>query len=72
MKRKIVLTRNHQQFLEYCHKENINPRDTQRVLYASSKERIRGLRNCEIVTTGEYWLSPVFGDPYLELITRDS
>ena len=69
VKLKIIITKNHNQFLSYCHENNVNPKD-KFVRYVNREEQLGGLRNCEVIYYGEYWKSPVFGSYLLDAVTR--
>ncbi len=70
-KLKIVIAGTYAQFLNYCHEQELNPKDHNVVRYVSDPYHIRGLRNCEVIYTGNYMRNPVYGDPYLRFITLE-
>jgi len=69
IKIKIIITKNYNQFLSWCHENNVNPKD-KFVRYVNKEEHLKGLHNCEIIYYGEYWLSPVFGSYLLNEVIR--
>lgn len=69
IKLKIIITRNHEQFLSWCHENKINPKD-KFIRYAYKEEHLMGIRNCEVIYYGEYWKSPIFGSYLLDEVKR--
>lgn len=67
IRKKVVLTKNYDQFLNFCREAKLNPKD---VIYANSLQKIKGLRNCEVIYAGIYWESPLYKHPYLREIER--
>ncbi|MFX0194519.1 MAG: hypothetical protein ACFFCW_00230 [Candidatus Hodarchaeota archaeon] len=64
-KRLIVIAGTFDEFLHYCRENKISAQESK---YVSRPEQLRGLRNCEVVYAGRYWLNKCINDPYLEII----
>jgi hypothetical protein len=64
---KIVIAGNYRQYQNYLRENNLTP---QQARYVDTPEKLRGLRDVEVVRVGEWWLNPCADDDYLEIIQR--
>jgi hypothetical protein len=63
---KIVIAGNYHQYKNYLRENNLTPRQAR---YVDMPEKLRGLRDVEVVKYGEWWLNPCANDWYLEYVT---
>jgi len=62
MKTKVIIAGTYAEFREYCKANKINPGDA---LCPSHESHIWGLRDCEVILVGQYWLNRIYKDPSL-------
>ena len=68
-KTRVIITGNLQQYKDYLRVNDLNEHDLgSPIRFANKREHILGLRNCEVIFVGEFWLNKLLGDPYLEII----
>jgi len=70
IKLKLIITKNYDQFLTWCHENNVHPKD-KFIRYVYKEDQLFGLHNCEVIYYGEYWKSPMFGSYFLDRVTKD-
>ena len=56
MGKKLVISKNNMQYVEYM--QSIGCVDRTRCIYLSSENVLRGIRNIEVIRTSKWWLNP--------------
>lgn len=65
---KVIIAGNHRQAQEYVRTHMLLPGE---YIEANSPEKLYGLRDVEIIRTGEYWLNPANDDERLRYIEKN-
>lgn len=53
--RYLVFAGTQAQYFDWCERQNINPRDSSRVVYGASVNRVRGIHGMRPIVTGTFW-----------------